>query len=139
MKNIPYGSALPPREIEDVATLQQIVRIQAEQMQVAQRDITELKDLARRLNTKYETEQKRMRQFQEAIVLANAQARNLVFQNEDMRQRLQQIESHGVERRHVHTVRLRQPPEGVAVTVVGMVAIAGMFLMLLYAVVATVG
>ncbi|MBZ0134891.1 MAG: hypothetical protein K8I27_00795 [Planctomycetes bacterium] len=138
MKTVPYGSVPPPKAVEDVATLQQIVRVQSEQMQVAQRDITELKDLARRLNTKYETEQKRMRQFQETILLANAQARNLVFQNEDVRQRLQQIESHGIEQRHVHTVRLKQPPEGVAVTVIGIVAILGMFLMLLYAVAATI-
>ena len=138
MKNVPYGSALPPKDIHDVTALRKIVRVQSEQMRVAQRDITDLKDLARRLNTKYETEQKRMRQFQEAIVLANAQARNLVFQNEDMRERLQQIECHGIEQRHTYTVRLKQPPEGVAITVVGIVAILGMFLMLLYAVVATV-
>jgi len=129
MNPVPYGS-VPLRTDEDVSALQRIVRAQ-------HRDITELKDLARRLNAKYESEQKRMRQFQEAIVLANAQARNLLFQNEEMRQRLQQIESHGVEQRHLHVVQLRQPPEGVAITWVGMAAIVGMFLMLLYAVAAT--
>ena len=139
MKNVPYGSALPPKDIHDVTALRKIVRVQSEQMQVAQRDISELKDLARRLNTKYETEQKRMRQFQEAIVLANAQARNLVFQNEDMRERLQHIEAFGVEQRHVHTVRYKAPPEGAAVAYVGILAIIGMFLMLLYTVATTLG
>jgi chromosome segregation ATPase len=139
MQIIPYGSPPPPRPLPtDVSTLQQIVLSQQDQMEVARGDITRLKDLARRLNTKFETEQKRLRQVQEQIVLANAHARNLSLQNEDMRERMWQLEAHGVEQRHVHTVRLKQPPEGMAVIIVGIAAIIGMFALLLYAIAQTV-
>jgi chromosome segregation ATPase len=135
----PYGSIPPPAHVEDVAELQQIVRAQHERMVIAQGDIRELKDLARRLNKKYETEQKRLRQLQEDIVLANARARNISLQNEDMRQRLQHIEAYSVEQRHVHTVQLKSTSESIAVALFGAAAIAGMLLLMLYAVTAKVG
>jgi predicted nuclease with TOPRIM domain len=135
MKPIPYGSSPPPRPLpENVGELQQIVHQQREQMQAAQADITELKDLARRLNAKYETEQKRMRQLQENLLLSNAQARNLIIQNEDVRQRLMQLEVNGIEQRHVHVLRHQESTEGKVVAAFGLIAIAGMFLMMLYAV-----
>lgn len=133
----PYGS--PPPLPDDSAGLRQLVLAHREQMLVAQGDITELKDLARRLNMKYETEQKRLRQLQEDIVLANARARNITLQNEDMRQRLQHIEAYGIEQRHVHTVQLKPTTESIAVALFGAAAIAAMLLLMLYAVTATVG
>lgn len=138
MHDVPYGSPPPPRP-HDPADMQQIMLAQRREMQEAKGDITELKDLARRLNTKYETEQKRLRQLQEDIVNANVQSRNVMLQNEDLRQKVQHIEAHGVEQRHVHTVRVRPGPDGTIVAIFGLLIIAGMFAAILYAVAVTAG
>jgi len=133
--SIPYGSPPIPKPLPtDTVALQKMVLAQRQEMQVAKGDITELKDLARRLNTKYETEQKRLRQLQENIVLSNANAQNIVVQNEDLRQRLQHIEAHGIEQRHVHSVRVKPSSESIGVAVFGIATIFGMFVLMLYAV-----
>ncbi len=138
MNAIPYGSP-PPKPGGDAGSLQQVVLAQRRELHATQGDITELKELARRLNTKYETEQKRLRQLQEDIVNANARSRNVMLQNEDLRQKVQHIEAHGVEQRHVHTVRVRPGPDGVIVAAFGLLVIAGMLAAILYAVAVTAG
>jgi predicted nuclease with TOPRIM domain len=140
MSTAPYGSPPPSKPLPaDTATLQMMVMEQRRRMEVARRDITELKDLAKRLNTKYESEQRRMRQLHEAVTLSNANARNLAFQNEDLRERLQHIEAHGVTLRHEYKVRKVLSAEERMIVWLGAAVVVGMGLTLLWAAVRIAG
>lgn len=124
----PYGSK--PQEPSEIEILKM-------QIEISKRDIFDLKDLARRINIKFEAEQKRTRQLQEDIMLSNANLRNTIFQNEDLRERLQHIEAFGIEQRHIHVIRHQASPDEKVIITIGILAITIMMIAFLYAITIT--
>lgn len=135
---IPYGSKPEPKKSnKDIDTLRELVEFQRFHLDIARRDVTDLKSLASSLNTKLRNEMKRSRVLQEEVVLANANIRNVIMQNEDLRQTINHIKAHGIEKRHIHTVKNEPSSIESAIAMVGIAAIAGMFIFMVFAVLST--